>query len=136
MVVRTRQPPTPYLPLTGAAILVSRGAQAPQVSRQVSLVVRLQSMPRLHNAKVKELQRAMRALGENLDRGDPTSLLVEVMPGQLVCSYRRVRRRPIPKLSRVVPDHFLPVAALMASSRLGYSVAPLRPSKPAWRSVA
>jgi hypothetical protein len=49
-------------------------------------------MTKLHNAKVKELQRAMRSLGAKLDRGDDSSLFITVIPSQLVCSYRPLRR--------------------------------------------
>ncbi len=51
-------------------------------------------MAKLHNAKVKELQRAMVALGKKLDDGDHSELFVEVIPGQLVCTYRPLRRHP------------------------------------------
>jgi len=65
-------------------------------------------MAKLHNAKVKELQRAMRALGERLDSGDESSLFVEVIPEQLMC-YRPLRRHHNPEFRG--PQRDLPAEA-------------------------
>ncbi len=51
-------------------------------------------MAKLSEAKVTELQGAMRALGDRLDSGNESSLFVEVIPGELMCSYRPLRRHP------------------------------------------
>jgi hypothetical protein len=51
-------------------------------------------MAKLSKAKVKELQGAIRALGDRLDSGNESSLFVEVIPGELMCSYRPLRRHP------------------------------------------
>jgi hypothetical protein len=67
---------------------------------------------KIHNAKVKELQKAMRALGERLDNGDESSLFIEVIPGRLMCSYRPLRRHHNPDFRG--PQRDLPAEAAPA----------------------
>jgi hypothetical protein len=69
-------------------------------------------MVKIHNAKVKEIQRAVRALGERLDNGDESSLFVEIIPGRLMCSYRPLRRHHNPDFRG--PQRDLPVEAAPA----------------------
>ena len=70
-------------------------------------------MPKLHrNAKVKELQDKMRALGRKLDAGDESSLFIEVIPDELVCSHRPLRRNHDPRFrggQRHLPAEGAPV---------------------------
>jgi hypothetical protein len=54
-------------------------------------------MTKVHNAKVREFQGQMRALGERLDSGDESSPFINVVPGQLLCSYRPLRRHKNPE---------------------------------------
>lgn len=49
-------------------------------------------MKKLHTAKTRELQRAMEGLGQRLDKGDESTPFVEVIAGQLACTYRPLRR--------------------------------------------
>jgi len=53
-------------------------------------------MEKLCNAKCTALQKAMRKLGEQLDREDISRPFIEVIPGKLVCSYRPLRRHHNP----------------------------------------
>ena len=51
----------------------------------------------------------MQALGERLDSGDESSLFIEVIPGQLMCSYRPLRRHSNPEFRG--PQRDLPAEA-------------------------
>lgn len=53
-------------------------------------------MEKLLNAKCTEFQKAMRDLGERLDREDISRPFIEVIPGKLFCSYRPLRRHHNP----------------------------------------
>ena len=88
------------------------GAGAVRPRRLIRGVGVFNPMAKIHNAKVKELQRAMRALGERLDKGDESSLFVEVIPGRLMCSYRPLRRHHNPDFRG--PQRDLPAEAAPA----------------------
>ena len=62
--------------------------------------------------KVKEIQRAIRALGVRLDNGTESSLFIEVIPNRLMCSYRPLRRHHNPDFSG--PQKDLPKEAAAA----------------------
>ena len=69
-------------------------------------------MGKLCNAKCRELQAAMASLGARLDSGDQSSLLVEVIPGKLMCGHRPLRRHHNPDFRG--PGLRLPSAAAPA----------------------
>ena len=52
------------------------------------------NLSKLHNAKAREIQRALIALGKKLDEGDDSELLVWVIPQTLACAHRPLRRHP------------------------------------------
>lgn len=54
----------------------------------------------------------MRALGDRLDSGNDSSLFVEVIPGELMCSYRPLRRHHNPEFRG--PQRDLPAEAAPA----------------------